>query len=104
MAVVNEKNTAYLTVTFLDKDGAQEAPTSISYRIDDEESGSAILAPTAVTPGASVTITITPAQNAILDASKAQEAKLVTITGVYSASDQVTHEYRYQVKNLRHVS
>ena len=42
MEQVNERSTAYLTVTFKDKDRAAQQPTAASYRIDDVATGTEI--------------------------------------------------------------
>lgn len=100
MDIVNEGSTAYLTVTFLDKAGAQAAPTSISYRIDCLTNAQEVKDDTAVVAGASVEITLTPADNAIIAAANSQERRLVTVTATYGASDAVKADYEYRVRNL----
>lgn len=100
MQRINEKSTSYLNVSFRDKEGALAVPTSISYRIDCVTTGTAVLAPTALAAASEVEITITPTQNAIVTSSNATEQKRVTVTAVYGASDQVTSQFDYLVKNL----
>ena len=104
MLIVNEKSTAYLTVTFKDKDGNEQAPTSATYRIDDVDSGTEIKTDTALSVAASVEITLTPDDNAILDSGQSYEKRRVTIKASYGASDGVNEEYLYRVKNLAKVS
>jgi len=104
LEIVNEKSTAYLTVTFKDKDGALEAPSSASYRIDCLTNGQEVRGDTALTPGATIEITLSPADNAIIDQDNEVERRLVTVTGTYGASDTIHQEYEYNVKNLRKVT
>lgn len=104
MQRVNERSTAYLTVTPKDKNGEAQAPTTLMYRIDDVLSGTEILTDTSVAPGSTVEITLTPAQNRILSAANSVERRRVTVTATYSASDQVCSEYVYEVVNLAAVS
>ena len=103
---VNEKSTAYLSITFKDKAGASEAPASATYQIDDVITGQAIRASTPITPiAAQVEITLAPADNVILlAAGKVLEYRRVTVIGVYNAGDQVTDEYIYPIQPLDGVS
>ena len=102
MKTVNEASTSYLTVSFYDKDGVLAVPTSITYRIDEPHTDTAILASTAVSAASSVDITITPTQNTHV-VTKWPEKRVVTVTAVYGASDSISEEYEYQIKNLQYV-
>ena len=102
LEIVNEGSMAYLTVTFLDKDGEEDVPDSVSYRIDCESNDQEVRDDTAVTPGATIEIPLTSADNAIIDPAHNLEKKVVTITAVYGEDDEVSDEYKYQVKNLKH--
>jgi len=104
LATVPEKTTAYLTVSFLDKAGAAAIPSAVTYRIDCLTTNTAILADTALTPASSIEITLTPAQNAIINQSDALETKRVTVKASYGASDGLNDEYDYLVKNLSGVT
>lgn len=105
MQQVNERSTAYLSVGFLDKTGAPQQPSSITYRIDDEATRTAIRDVTAVgAPAATIELTLTPADNAILSPSLAVERHVVTVIGIYGADDQVTAQYVYEVVNLQAVT
>ena len=100
--IVNEGETAYLTVSFSDKAGDPEAPTTISYRIDCLKNSEEIKADTAVTPVASeVEITLKPSENIIIDQSNSTEKRLVTVTGTYGVDDAIVREYEYNLKNMR---
>lgn len=104
MNQINEGTTGYLTVTFKDKSGAEEAPASASYRIDDVATGAVIRSPTALAAAGTVEITLTPADNRILNASLKSEMRRVTVVAGYGVSDQVTSEYVYRVNSLSGVS
>lgn len=104
METVNEQSTAYLTVTFKDKAGAAVSPASASYRIDDVQSGTAVRADTALTPAAQVEITLSPTDNTLVDPTKRQEIRRLTVTGVYGASDKVSAKYDYQLANLTFIT
>lgn len=99
-AVVNAASTAYLTAAFAGKTGAAATPSSVSYRIDDLESGTEVRGDTAVTPAASVEIELTAADNALLG-TRDRETRRVTVTAVYGAGDQVIDEYDYELKRVR---
>jgi len=101
---VNEQSTAYLAVTFLDREGAAQAPASISYRIDDQATRTQIRDDTPVTPPASsIEITLAPADNTIVSPINEVEAHEVTVTATYGVADAVRSVYVYQVANLRAV-
>ena len=104
MEQVNERSTAYLTVTFKDKAGAAQQPTAASYRIDDVATGTEIRADTSLTPGTSVEITLTTADNAILSPRLEVEKHVVTVTGTYGENDAVRAQYVYEVVNLQAVT
>lgn len=104
MEHVNERSTAYLTVTPKDKTGVAQAPTTLTYRIDDVFTGTEILDDTSVAPGSSVELTLTPEQNRILSATNSVERRRVTVTAAFGASDQVCSEYVYEVVNLVNVT
>jgi len=100
MDEVREKSQAFLTLTFKNKAGTAANPTSPQYRIDDLLSGTAIAALASVSPTAGVIeVTITAAQNAMVDSSLDYEVHRVTVT-----SDEVNEEYRFRVRNLAKVS
>jgi hypothetical protein len=100
MIQVNEQTTAYLTITFKDKDGANAAPNSATYRIDCKTTGKAIRATTALPGGATPEIVLTSDENKIQNLNNSSEIKRVTIIGVYGVDDKVTDEFEYEVLNL----
>ena len=104
MATVTEKSTAYLTIAFYNKAGALDEPVSISYRIDDVESGQAVRASTSVAPANTVEITLTSTDNTILNQVGGDEERRVTVTATYGANDQITDEYIYLIQNLSKVT
>jgi hypothetical protein len=101
LEIVNEESTAYLTVVFKDKDGAEQAPTSATYRIDCLTNGEEVREDTAMTPIASpYEITLGAADNAMIDSDRLTEARRVTVEAVYGSDDHVNADYKYLVKNL----
>lgn len=100
METVNERSTAYLQMTFNDKVGASQVPTSITYRIDDKDTGTEIKADTAVSPAGTVEITLAPEDNRILNSVGRNEWRRVTVRATYGADQQVTGEFLYRVINL----
>jgi len=97
---VNEGSTAYLTVTLLDKDGAQAAPSALSYQIDDVTTGTTVRSATALAAAAQVEITLAPTDNAIQTATNKRERRRVTVQASYGAGDALNAEYDYIVRNL----
>jgi hypothetical protein len=103
MESVNEKSTGYLTVVFKDGAGAEAAPSSARYRIDDVETGTELRdwtnLPNPV--ASSVEVTLTSADNAITNTTGKDETHVVTVEGTYGPEDKVTGEYLYRLVNLR---
>lgn len=105
MTTVKEGSTAYLTVTFLNAEGAEEAPVSATWQIDDVASGTALLPATTIDPiAASVELTLTPALNAIVNDLLAYEKRRITVKATYGAADKVNRAYTYDVQNLSAVT
>jgi hypothetical protein len=101
---VNESSTAYLTVTFFDKNNIMVAPVSATYKIHDVLSGSQILAATPISPIAEqVEITLTPTDNTMVNAHSSNEKRRVTVEAIYGQDDGVNAAFVYEVKNLVNV-
>ena len=103
MDIINQDSSGYLTVTPKNKSGAAEAPDSMSYRIDCLTSAKVVRADTALVAASVVEIHLTPTDNAIQNEANEFEAKLVTVTCTYGASDGVKSQYSYEVRNLTKV-
>lgn len=104
MLEVNDKSTAYVTVSFTDKDGAAASPSAVSYRVDCATTLAALVPDTSATPGASVEITVPASANAMQDPTNDFETKLVTVTATYGAGEQITGAFRYRVRNLNKIT
>ena len=101
MERVNEKSTAYLSVTFRDKAGAAQAPATATYRIDDVATGQTVRGDTDIgTPDSTVELTLTVDDNTLKNAIAAAEQRRVTVVAEYGAGDAVRAEYIYEVVNL----
>jgi hypothetical protein len=102
-STINEQSTSYLTVQFTDKTGVPASPITLTYRIDCISSGTAVVPETALTPGTSVEITITAAQNVIVDTTNAKELKRVTLVAGFTNDEQHCEDYDYYVRNLSQI-
>jgi hypothetical protein len=99
---MNERSTWITTVSFFDEDNDPVTPDSASYRIDDVSSGTEVREDTDIeTLATTVEIEWEPADTAILDDSRMNEKKRLTITWIYDTDKQGTAEYILNVKNLR---
>lgn len=106
MNIVNKSSTSYVTISLKDKAGAAAAPTAITYRIDCLTTGFNVRPWTAVAPAASVEITLTADDNAIVEESNQRERRRITVVAAYGAGgdDQIVDEYDYEVRNLKFAS
>ena len=101
---VNEKSTAWLKLTFRDKAGAAQAPTSATYRIHDVGSGALVREAVLSSPASEVEITLTDEDNTLRNAAAPYEKRRVTVEASFGQGDAVTAEYVYLVLNLAGVS
>ena len=97
---INEGSSGFLPVSFTDKDGVLEAPTSISYRIDDDASGDEVLGDTAITAASSIEIPLPPSVNVSIGTARTQK-RLVTVTATYGVDDAIQSVFNYSLINLR---
>lgn len=98
---VVERTTCWVTISFLDRDGVPAVPSTLTCRIDDQDSGTAIREETSVTPGSTVEIRISPEENRILYAGSEAETREVTIHATFGAEDEQNANLLYRVINLR---
>lgn len=101
--IVDEGSTSELTVEFKDKDGQPAAPATLTYRVDCLTNDQEVRGDTVLTPAATVTIKLTPTDNAIIDQGNDVEERLVTVKAGYGADDAENRDYRYAVRNLKKV-
>ena len=100
---VNEGSHAFVTVYFWDENGVAVIPTTATYRIDDVSSNQKVVAAVALPAPMAVSkiITITPAENTILNVKNRFEERRITVLFTYSAGAKTgTDEFVYAVKNL----
>jgi len=90
-----------LTVSFKDKDGVAQTPSTIKYQVDYKAGNVNILPETSFTPPAeTIEITITNDLNLIVDETNDLENHEVTVTATYAGGEVMTEEFVYIVKNL----
>ena len=105
MERVNEKSTAYLSVTFRNKAGAAQAPATARFRIDDVATGQPVRSDTDISaPDSTVELTLTVTDNTLKNPIAAAEQRRVTVTAEYGGDDAVRSEYIYEVVNLAGVA
>lgn len=79
----------------------EQIPSAVSYRLDCLTSGIQILDWTTVTPGETVTVTVTATQNKIQQDYNRTERKQLTIAADYGLSTQFVDSIDWEVTNLR---
>lgn len=79
---------------------AADTPATVKYRLDCLTTGQTILDWTTVSPGSSVSIPITGAQNNILDDSNDYEIKQLTVESDVGSSDQCRGRKTWRVENI----
>lgn len=97
---INEQTSAYYTVSFYDKDGALEAPTSVTYSVHDQTDGTVIRTATALTPDSVILVHLDSTDTAMQDETRDYEIHVLTVIGSYGSNDKVTVAIPFQVDNL----
>jgi len=97
---VTEGSSANIVVDFLDANGVAAVPSAVTYRIDCVTTGQIVRADTALTPAASITVAVVPADTQILSSANSVEEKRLTVKATFGAGDNFNGEFVYYVKNL----
>ena len=104
LQTVNERTTAYLSISFRDDAGVLATPSAVSYRVDCLTTAQSVRGSTSVSPASQVKITLTAGDNAIKTYTNKSEVRRVTVVATYgSTADQLTLQYDYTVNNLQFV-
>lgn len=98
---INEKSSFELSLTLTTLDG--NPPASLSYRIDDLNSGQPVLPSTQIPPALEIDLLIAAGYNAILDNANQHETRLVTFTANDGDDTEFHAEWRYTIVNLLYV-
>ncbi len=97
---VNEKSNFTATVNFRDRaTKAASTPTTIQYRIDDLTTRIEITDWTTVSAASSITIAITPTENAIQDNSSRLERRQLLVKADDGLSTQAIGQKQWQIVN-----
>lgn len=100
--VVKEDSHSYLSCTIKNQAGTPVTPTQLFYTVHDVQSGSVVRAETEVTtPVETNVITLTDADNAILNDENEMEERIVTIRAILPGAVKHNDDFRYTVRNLR---
>jgi hypothetical protein len=100
---VNERSVMTIVARFRDRSaGTDVTPTNVRYRLDGE--CGEILGWTTATPGTTATITLTPAQTAVLNGSRNIETKTLSVAADYGLATQFVESMDFQVRNQPYTS
>lgn len=100
-----ERSQIVVGARFRDRATADEVtPTNVQYRLDCLTTGQSILDWTSVTPGETVSITVTPTQNAIVSDCNAHERKQLTVAADYGLTTQFVESIDWEITNLQGLS
>lgn len=95
---VNERSSMLVTARFRDRaTNLDVTPTNVRYRLDGE--CGEITGWTTATPGTTAAITLTSAQNAILNDTRTLEERTLSVAADYGLSTQFIESMTYQVRN-----
>ena len=103
--VVDEKDTAYLVVSFYDKDGNSVSPVSATYSIYCETNKQEVKEETSIDDlSTSIEITLASADNAIINSYNAYEERRVTVKSTYAGGEKKNESYTYKVLNQSQIT
>lgn len=100
METVPERSRKTFIASFRDDDGALVVPSTVRYRVHDEESDTELVAWTTIAPDTRVSINIPADANRILTDGNNREIKVLTVQSDQGTDNQQSQQYRYQVMNL----
>lgn len=89
------------TAYFRDNDNAASAPTTIHYRIDDPLTDTNITGWTSISAAASVTVTVLPSENRIVNNSKNTELRQLTVAADKGLSTESRDTLEWRVVNIQ---
>lgn len=95
-----ERNSFTATAYFRDSSDAASAPTTVHYRIDDLSTETAILDWTTASAASSVSISVTPAQNRIIDHSNVWERRQLVVSADKGTSTETRDSIEWKVMNI----
>lgn len=101
MPTINERSRLPITIKFADGSWVPTAPNVARYRIDCVTTGQVIQDWLDLTPASSVSIVVTPTQNAIISDSNSYEKKVMAVEANYNLANQYTDSFVWTVKNLQ---
>lgn len=108
MDKITEESTGWLTITFQDKTGTNQAPVSAEYRID-SSLGEEIRSWTEISdPQAEHELTLVPEDNRIVDPVDDLEenslggwqTNIVTVKAIFGNNDERNETYKYKILDL----
>ena len=98
---VNEGDMPTLTVSFYNESDVLTAPASATWSIIDVDTGTEMMASTAISGiASSVALTVPAAATAIVNDAKKYETRRVIVEATFAASRKKFGVYNFQVKNL----
>lgn len=103
LSTIPENTTAFLTVAFKDKNGDPETPATAAWLAIDLYSGEILQPETALSPAASIEITIPASVNAIQNENLPKETRRVIVKATYGGSQSLNQKFDYIVENLEQI-
>lgn len=104
LETINEGSTATITIDFFDENLQPVIPLLITWRVDDVLTNFNYIQGQTITPSSSsVTIAIPDTFNDIKDPKLEFEYRRLTVVFDVSSSRKGTEEFRWRVRNLRHI-
>ena len=97
---VLERSSFTTSAEFRDSAHADDAPTTAHYRIDDLTTGQNILDWTALTPAASISITVKSSENRMLSSAHVTERRQITVAADKGTDGETRDTAIWEVENI----
>jgi hypothetical protein len=95
-----ERSSFTVTAYFRDSSDAAEAPTTVHYRIDDISRRNRITDWTSVTPGVSVSITVTATENKVYNHNASRQRRQITVAADKGLDGETRDTAEWFVENI----
>ena len=99
-----KERSSFTATAYFRSGDAADTPSTVHYRIDNittnRNKATSILGWTSATPGTSVSISITSAQNRILDSSNVWERRQLTVSADKGTSTETRDTAEWKIENI----
>lgn len=98
---INEGQTGYISFNFTDENNNAVTVTSLTYKVNDNDTGNNLAAGNISVNNNSYTFELTPEMNIIVNNNQNAEEHVLTVDGTYESNKHTTGAFKFDVINLK---